>query len=93
MSNVKTAVGVMPCQCCGKEVVVKSNERGTLSYACQWCDDAPYQRAGTLAYKAWQGKTKPLPGAAPVESTAPLNTEEKPTAATPEKKKSNTMFD
>lgn len=58
----KTAIGTMPCQCCGKEVVVKANERGTLSYTCQWCDDSPYQRPGTLAFASWQKKIAALPG-------------------------------
>lgn len=52
----------MPCQCCGKEVVVKVNERGTLSYCCQWCDDSPYQKPGTLAFAAWKAKMTPVHG-------------------------------
>lgn len=56
----KKAIGTMSCQCCGKEVVVKENERGTLSYTCQWCDDSPYQKAGTLAFSSWQKKMAPM---------------------------------
>lgn len=79
----KTAVGTMPCQCCGKEVVVKANERGTLSYNCQWCDDSPYQKPGTLAFKAWEKKIKPMP--AEEKPAAKPAAEAKPKPAAPAK--------
>lgn len=70
---MKTPIGIMPCQCCGWDVVVKENEKQTLSYSCDKCGDPPYQRPGTEAAKIWRGKLKPLPWSAPVESTAHLN--------------------
>lgn len=91
---MKLAIGLMPCQCCGKEVVIKENERETLSYACQWCDDAPYQRTGTLAYKSWCEKIKPLPGNAPVveKPIAELKTVARPVPVVA-RKSSGLMFD
>lgn len=79
----KTAIGTMPCQCCKKEVVVKENENGTLSYNCQWCDDAPYQKTGTLAFRSWQEKIKPMVGAEPEKPAAPAA---KPATAAPAEK-------
>lgn len=58
----KENAGKMPCQCCGNEVIVKRNERGTLSYSCQFCDDAPYQKPGTVAHQTWLEKITPMPG-------------------------------
>lgn len=56
----KTNAGKMPCQCCGNEVIVKSNENNTLSYNCQFCDDAPYQKTGTMAHESWVKRMKPM---------------------------------
>ena len=91
----KKAIGTMPCQCCGKEVVVKENERGTLSYTCQWCDDSPYQRAGTLAFASWQKKMTPLPGGANgrgPEPVAPAAVLPPPHVAKPDAKSAGTFF-
>lgn len=52
----KKSIGTMPCQCCGKEVVIKKTELGAMSYRCQWCEDAPYQKPGTGAYASWERK-------------------------------------
>ena len=60
----KTNVGVMPCPCCGKDVVVKSNENDTLSCTCQWCDSSQYQRKGTMAHKLWLARMQSLEGEA-----------------------------
>lgn len=79
----KVAVGMMRCQCCPNDVVVKKNERGTLSYTCQFCDDAPYQKQGSLAYKSWESRLRPMFGAEPENSAAPV---EKQTAAAPAEK-------
>lgn len=34
-------------------VVVFENEKGTLSYSCDWCGRAPYARVGTGQYAEW----------------------------------------
>lgn len=65
----KENAGKMPCQCCAQEVIVKRNERGTLSYSCQFCDDAPYQKPGTVAHKTWLEKITAMPGQ---QATAPV---------------------
>jgi hypothetical protein len=56
----KTNVGTMPCSECGKEVVVKENENGTLSYSCAWCDDANYAKTGTGKHKGWKSRMTAL---------------------------------
>lgn len=64
----KEIVGTFGCGCCAKEVVVKRNERGTLSYSCAWCDHAEYVKAGTMAHGYWLKRIKPIEGAAPAET-------------------------
>lgn len=56
----KARAGVMPCegQRCeshevGAPVVVFSNEKGTLSYSCDWCGRSPYARPGTGQHSEW----------------------------------------
>jgi hypothetical protein len=57
----KVRAGIMACegQRCESHdhnapVVVFKNEKGTLSYSCDWCGRAPYARAGTGQHAEWQ---------------------------------------
>lgn len=73
MAEIKQKAGKMACETCGEPVVVKTNERGTLSYNCQECDAAPYARAGTGQNAAWRRKMtgQAAPEAAPAAKPAP----------------------
>lgn len=80
----KVRKGLMPCegQRCESHdhnapVVVFENERGTLSYSCDFCGRAPYARAGTGQHAEWleeMARRAPVPAAAPVVP-AKTNTE------------------
>lgn len=71
----KVRKGLMPCEgqrCESHEhnapVVVFENERGTLSYSCDFCGRAPYARAGTGQHAEWleeMARRAPAPAAAP----------------------------
>ncbi len=57
----KVRAGIMACegQRCESHahnapVVVFKNEKGTLSYSCDWCGRAPYARPGTGQHEEWQ---------------------------------------
>lgn len=67
----KTNLGEMACETCGRTVIVKTNEKETLSYRCDYCDAAPYQKAGTLAAKTWLSKVKPIAHGSPAPTLAP----------------------
>lgn len=75
MSKVpKVRKGIMMCegQRCeshdhGAPVVVFENERGTLSYSCDWCGRSPYARPGTGQHAEWLDElTRRASAAAPV---------------------------
>ncbi len=80
----KTKLGKMPCESCGEIVVVRKNERGTLSYRCDECDAAPYARTDTGLHKIWMGKLQPIT-AKPEETGMQqgAETDLKPAANTP----------
>jgi hypothetical protein len=63
--NTKKRIGTMPCEgsrCKSHEkaipVVVFENSKGTLSYRCDYCDRAPYARAGTDQHDDWMQDIK-----------------------------------
>lgn len=72
----KVRKGIMACegQRCESHshnapVVVFENEKGTLSYSCDWCGRAPYARQGTGQHAEWleeMQRRAPKPVAAPV---------------------------
>lgn len=76
----RTKFGHMACPDCSHQVVVRANERETLSYHCDECDSQGYARKDNGNYAAWLGRIKRAPGAAP---DAPL----KPPAEKPGEKK------
>lgn len=98
----KKRIGTMPCE--GKRcashakdipVVVFENDRGTLSYHCDYCDRGPYARAGTEQHAEWMAdinlftaKVKPS-AAEPEKSAAPAApaANQEPAPAAPGKKK------
>jgi len=75
----KINVGEMACETCGRVVVVKQNEHGTLSYRCDYCDAAPYQRKETIAAATWRKKLTPF---AAKEESAPAPAADKPARST-----------
>ena len=52
---MKTKYGYMVCPTpkCGTRLAVKKNERSTLSWSCQECDNAGYVRKGEAGYARW----------------------------------------
>lgn len=63
--NTKHRIGTMPCEgsrCKSHDqkipVVVFENSKGTLSYRCDYCDRAPYARAGTDQHADWMQDIK-----------------------------------
>jgi hypothetical protein len=63
----KKRFGVMACegQNCESHsrhapVVVFQNERGTLSYSCDWCGRSPYARPGTGQHDEWIEAIEPF---------------------------------
>lgn len=79
---MKTKVGKMACESCGEAVVVKQNERGTLSYRCDECDAAPYARPGTGQHERWRLK---IGQAAPSDKPGKPLPDNPPPAAAPKK--------
>lgn len=104
-AKTKERIGTMPCE--GKRckshalnipVVVFKNDKGTLSYSCDYCDRGPYARAGTEQHADWMQDVK-LFQAAIKPSAAPAPVKEAPAApvtsavvAAPEKQSSTTLF-
>lgn len=64
MAVVKTKLGMMPCPCCGHPVMVRENDRHTLTIACDGCDISAFAKAGTEAQARWRAV---LPGTVPKE--------------------------
>ena len=57
-------IGNMPCpEHPSVQLLVRENERGTLSAKCDECDDTHYAKKGTGKYTAWLSKLKRFPGA------------------------------
>lgn len=81
----KTKFGYMKCPTpkCGHRVVVKENERGTLSWSCDECDGSGYVKKGEAGYPAWAASIErasaPAPAADPKSAPAPAP-KEKPAA-------------
>lgn len=102
--NTKHRIGTMPCEgsrCKSHDqkipVVVFENSKGTLSYRCDYCDRAPYARAGTDQHADWMQDIKlfqkpagPSAASAPVKVTAPATAGNQATAAPV--KQSSTLF-
>lgn len=56
MAVVKTKLGTMPCPCCGHGVMVRMNDAGTLTTACDGCDVSMFAKKGTEAERMWRAK-------------------------------------
>lgn len=74
------AVGMDRCDCCGKEVAWRANDKGTVSYLCAWCSFQAYAKAGTKANRDMmdrmtpmeeEGAAKPAPAAAETQEAQP----------------------
>jgi hypothetical protein len=86
MAAVKAKVGTMPCPCCGHPLMVKANDAGTMTLACDGCDLSAYAKKGTLAQTIWaaavgagtvpkedsQEPVKPAPVVLPAPAPAPV---------------------
>jgi len=75
---VKIKYGYMLCPTpgCGTRLVVKKNERETLSWSCAECDGAGYAKKGDAGYVRWDGAVvdkvaAPAPAPAPAPKPAP----------------------
>lgn len=70
----KTKFGYMKCENrkCGSRVVVKINERETLSYTCDECDKSPYSKKGTKEHADWLSEIERAP-VAPAPDPAPAD--------------------
>ena len=108
--TTKQRIGTMPCEgsrCKSHDrkipVVVFKNDRGTLSYRCDYCDRAPYARQGTEQHADWMQDIKLFQinppedesgkSATPVAATAAPATVGKGVAPAPAaKKESSTLF-
>lgn len=83
---MKTKLGHMACPDCNARVVVRINERETLSYRCDECDGNGYSKKGEIRYSAWLKKIERVPGqepkpaAKPAASPAPAKPGAKPAA-------------
>lgn len=92
MSNAiqagKRKFGHMTCPepDCGNRVVVKVNDRETLSYSCQECDAHDYCKRGESRYGGWLKRitkvSAPEPEQAPRQEAPPV-----------EKPKKKSIFD
>lgn len=83
----KTKYGKMKCPTpgCGELVIVKVNERETLSWNCQECDHSGYVRKGDAGYAKWAGsvtrQAEPAPAATPKKEEVKKDTSKSPAAA------------
>lgn len=67
---MKTKFGHMTCPDCPKQVVVKINERKTLSYTCPECDSNGYCKDTEARYATWVGRITPVAPVAPAPKAA-----------------------
>lgn len=98
----KKIIGTMACE--GKrckshalkaQVVVFENEKGTLSYGCDYCGRSPYAREGSDMKEDWLQDIKLMnavikPTEAPVEKNPAAIAA--PAPAAPVKKEKSTVF-
>lgn len=68
MAAVKTKLGRIPCDCCGHPSMLKENEAGTLTIACDECDVSAFAKKGTSAAAKWRAKLSAAPAAQASES-------------------------
>lgn len=82
---MKNKFGYMPCETCGERVMVKVNEKNTLSYGCDECDAAPYAKEGSGQHAHWVKKcaveVKPAVEAPKVDDDPPPVVEKKATSS------------
>ena len=82
----KSKFGYMPCTTpkCGTRLVVKMNERETLSWRCDECDGNGYVKKGEAGYSRWLGVIdRAAPPPAPAPAPKPAAPAEKPAPAAP----------
>jgi hypothetical protein len=95
----RVRIGTMPCEgsrCKSHEkkipVVVFRNDRGTLSYRCDYCDRVKYAKADTDEHDDWMQDITPFEApAAPVVKAAPA-AKKNPAPAAPAPGKKSTVF-
>jgi hypothetical protein len=56
MAAVKNKLGRIACDCCGHPAMLKENEAGTLTIACDECDVSSFAKKGTAAAAKWRAK-------------------------------------
>lgn len=83
MAKPAPKYGHMNCEGCASDgkttrVLVRKNERGTLSAPCDECDATDYAQAGSEKHARWERKIEKL--AAPAPAPAPDEPEKKPAA-------------
>jgi uncharacterized Zn finger protein (UPF0148 family) len=84
MAAVKNKLGRIPCDCCGHSAMLKENEAGTLTIACDECDVSSFAKKGTAAAAKWRAKLpKDAAQAAPAEPkpAAPVTVPKAPAQA------------
>lgn len=77
----KVKFGYMDCPDClptKTRVVVKANERETLSFTCPECDSTAYVKKGAGNYGAWLGKIEKVPQPAADPKPDPKPADPKP---------------
>lgn len=67
MAETKRKLGRVPCKNCGEPVMVKENDAGTLSMACDDCGFSVFAKKGE---KSNQKIRQQLPAAAPATGSA-----------------------
>lgn len=75
---MKKKYGYMACRDCGERVVVKINERETLSYTCDECGDSGYCQKDQTNRAHWE---KRITGATPAPAKAATDSKAAPTPA------------
>jgi uncharacterized Zn finger protein (UPF0148 family) len=87
MAAVKNKLGRIPCDCCGHPAMLKENEAGTLTIACDECDVSSFAKKGTTAAASWRAKLpkepaqdapKPAPSVSVPKAPAQERAEEQP---------------
>lgn len=94
MAAVKTKLGRIPCRGlnCGHTVVVKQNEAGTITFACEECDLSSFAKRGTKAYTEVMALLQPAPDARPT-GAPPGGDPKAPVPTPPAPPKKVTPFD